>query len=302
MRVVSLIASATEILHALGLGAFQVGRSHECDHPPGVTKLPSCTRPRFAVTGSSAEIDRLVRESLQDAASVYEIDEALLASLEPTHILTQSHCRVCAVSRDDVERAMSSRFSTRPAVVSLEPNSLSDVFEDFRRVARACDVLDAGERLVAATQQRFDAVAHAVQDERPSVACIEWIEPLMSAGNWMPELVEIAGGRPLFTRAGEHSPYLEWIRIVEADPDVILVSPCGFDLERTIPEMHWLTSRPEWPLLSAVRNRRVYLADGNQLFNRPGPRLADSVELLNAMFRPAAHWCDSELARRWTPN
>jgi iron complex transport system substrate-binding protein len=272
MRVASLIASATEILHALGLGASQVARSHECDFPATVASLPVCTRPRFDPTGSSAAIDALVRETLRDAASVYEIDDRLLAALAPTHILTQSHCKVCAVSRDDVERALSVRFSTRPEVVALEPDSLDGVLEDFRRVARALGSPGAGDDLVASTRARFDRVASraAAPSRRPRVAAIEWIEPLMIAGNWMPELIAIAGGESLFTAAGARSPYVTWTQLAGANPDVILVAPCGFDVPRAEKEMHSLASRAEWRNLAAVRNGRVYLADGNHVFNRSG--------------------------------
>ncbi len=287
MRIVSLVASATEILHALGLGDSQVGRSHECDFPPRVASLPQCTRPRFRVDGTSGEIDRLVKETLREAGSVYEVFDEILDRLQPTHVLTQSQCRVCAVSTGDVEQALSRRWSARPVVVALEPNSLADVWEDIRRVARACGIAGEGEALVARLTDRMRDIARAVGAEhRPAVALIEWQEPLMAAGNWAPELIAMAGGEALFGESGRRSPWLDWADLAAANPEVIVVSPCGFDLERAWSEMYWLTARPEWASLRAVRTGRVYVADGNAYFHRPGPRLAETVEMLASMLHP----------------
>lgn len=288
MRIVSLIASATEIVHALGLGDFQVGRSHECDFPDSVRKLPVCTRPRFDVSGSSADIDRLVKQTLAEAGSVYEILDPVLSSLAPTHILTQSQCKVCAVSVDEVQQSLSRRWTFRPQVVALEPNTLADVWEDVRRVGRACGAPKAAEDAVGAWRQTMQAIAaraHAAT-RRPSVAVIEWIEPLMAAGNWVPELVEMAGGINQFGQAGRHSPWLDWEQLLAADPHVLIVSPCGFDLARTRSEMHWLSERPQWRRLRSVRQGRVYLAEGNQFFHRPGPRLVESLQILAEILHP----------------
>jgi iron complex transport system substrate-binding protein len=191
LRIVSLISSATEIVHALGLGTHQVGRSHECDYPESVKCLPVCTSPKFAVNGDSRQIDRLVKETLAKSVSVYDVFEEVLERLAPTHILTQTQCKVCAVSLEDVERAMSAGLSTRPKVVALEPNSLADVWKDIRRVADACGVPDCGEQLVSRLQARMRAIQEAATatQERPRVACIEWQEPLMAAVNWTPELI-----------------------------------------------------------------------------------------------------------------
>jgi iron complex transport system substrate-binding protein len=290
MRIVSLIASASEIVHALGLGDFQVGRSHECDYPERVKSLPVCTRPRFAVDGSSAEIDRLVKQTLHDAGSVYEVFEEELERLAPTHILTQTQCRVCAVSMEDVERAMGERFSTRPRVVALEPNSLADIWSDILRVGEACGVLPAAGAFLAQANQRMAGISRLCQGAagaRTRVACIEWIEPLMAAGNWTPELIDMAAAENLFGEARKHSPWLEWQALIEADPGVIIVAPCGFDIERTRREMYWLTRREEWPELRAVKQARVFLADGNQYFNRPGPRVVETLGILAEILYPA---------------
>jgi iron complex transport system substrate-binding protein len=287
-RIVSLISSATEIVHALGEMDNLVGRSHECDFPGQVASLPVCTRPTIPVTGDSREIDRLVKDRLRDALSVYEVFPDVLERLQPTHIITQTQCEVCAVSLKDVEAALARGLSCSPQVVPLNPNSLDDVWEDIRRVARALGIADRGEAVVEELKARMCAISGRAlsRPERPRVACIEWIEPLMAAGNWVPELVEMAGGVNLFGEAGRHSPWMNWEQLVAADPEVIVVMPCGWDPARAEPEMHWLTARPEWAELRAVRASRVHLVDGNQYFNRPGPRLVESLEILAAILHP----------------
>jgi iron complex transport system substrate-binding protein len=282
LRIVSLIASATEIVHALDLTACQVGRSHECDYPEPVLALPVCTNPGFPIDGSSSEIDRRVKEKLANALSVYEVFPDVLDRLQPTHIITQTQCQVCAVSLQDVERALNLSVSSQPKLVPLEPNGLADIWQDIRRVASACEVPERGENVVACLQERMNRIACTAKRslERPRVACIEWQEPLMAAGNWVPELVELAGGVNLFGKAGIHSPWLDWKQLADSDPDVIVVSPCGFDLARTRAEMHWLEQRPEWHGLQAVQRGDVFLVDGNQYMNRPGPRIVESLQIL----------------------
>lgn len=287
-RIVSLIASATEIVCALGFGDQLVGRSHECDYPPAVKRLPQLTAPKFKVEGASDEIDRRVKALAEDALSVYRVDADALERLRPTHIITQTQCEVCAVSLKDVEAAVCEMVGTRPRIVSLEPNALADVWDDIHRVAKALDAPERGDSLVSALRQRMETIREGASGtvERPTVACVEWIEPLMAAGNWMPELVAMAGGINLFGETGRHSPWMTWEELVAKDPDVLFVSPCGFDIARTQEEMHWLCGRAEWDHLSAVRSRRVYIADGNQYFHRPGPRLAESLEILAEMLHP----------------
>jgi iron complex transport system substrate-binding protein len=287
-RIVSLISSATEIVHALGQFDSLVGRSHECDYPAEVADLPVCTRPTISVSGDSREIDRLVKDRLRDAVSVYEVFPQVLERLQPTHILTQTQCEVCAVSLKDVEAALAGGLSCSPRVVPLHPNSLADVWDDFRRVANALGIAARGEATIEELKSRMCAISRrALSDAaRPTVACIEWIEPLMAAGNWVPELVDMAGGVNLFGEAGRHSPWMSWEQLVAADPEVIVVMPCGWDAARTEPEMHWLTGRPEWNSLRAVRSGRVHLTDGNQYFNRPGPRLVESLEILAGFLHP----------------
>jgi len=281
-RIISLIASATEIVCALGFEQQMVGRSHECDFPASVKGLPVCTSPKFQVEGLSYEIDQRVKAILQEALSVYRVDADLLQRLQPTHVITQSQCEVCAVSLKDVEQAVCQFTGSRPVIVSLEPNALADVWSDIRRVATALGASTRGDELVASLRRRMDEIAAKAQkaSARPTVACVEWIDPLMAAGNWMPELVEMAGGVNLFGEAGKHSPWMSWEEIVAANPDVIFISPCGFDIARTMEEAHLLAGKPAWGELKAVKDNRVFVADGNQYFNRPGPRLVESLEIL----------------------
>jgi iron complex transport system substrate-binding protein len=278
-RVISLISSATEILHALGALDFLVGRSHECDYPESVRALPVCTRPLIAVNASSAEIDRQVKQSARDSLSIYEVFDDVIAGLHPTHILTQIQCTVCAVSRRDVEQALARGIAGQPEIVSLRPDSLAGIWSDIRRVAAALGIAPRAESLIAQLQARMQLT---LPEKHPTVACIEWMEPLMAAGNWTPELIQLAGGRNLFGEAERHSPWMSWDDLLSADPDVLILAPCGFDLARTREELYWMTGRPGWDTLRA----RVYLADGNQYFNRPGPRVVETQRILAEILHP----------------
>jgi iron complex transport system substrate-binding protein len=287
-RIVSLIASATEIVCALGFESQLVGRSHECDYPPSVKSLPQLTSPKFKVEGSSLEIDQRVKSIVEEALSVYRVDPTMLEGLEPTHIITQSQCEVCAVSLKDVEAAVCQLTSSQPVIVSLEPNSLADVWADIMRVGEALSTSDRAEQLIDELQGRMDDIVQRTHwvDVNPTVAYVEWIDPLMAGGNWMPELISMAGGVNLFGEAGKHSPWMTWDELVAKDPDIIFVSPCGFDIQRTLEEMHILSDKPEWKSLKSVNESRVFVADGNQYFNRPGPRLAESLEILAEIIHP----------------
>jgi len=286
-RIVSLIASATEIVHGLGCGAWLVGRSHECDFPADVLRLPALTAPKFKLEGSSAEIDARVREIVRQGLSVYRVDAEALAALAPDVILTQDHCEVCAVSLADVEAATCTWTGRTVRIVSLKPDSLADACADIRRVAGALQAPDAGDALIGRMRERIAAVSARVAGRpRPRVAFIEWVEPLMAGGNWMPELIEAAGGHNLFGTAGRHSGWMQWEELAAADPDAIVVAPCGYDLPRCLEELPLLEAKPGWAGLAAVRSGRVYFADGNAYFNRPGPRLADTAEILAEMLHP----------------
>lgn len=292
-RILSLIASATEILCALGFRDQLVGRSHECDFPPSVAGLPAATAPRFDIHASSREIDERVkalasgRDALR-ALGVYEVKQGILRELQPTHIVTQMQCEVCAVSLRDVRAAVAAEADCEARIVSLAPNTLADVWDDFRSVATALQADEEGERLVRRVLSRIDAVTLSASRAaaRPTVAAIEWVDPLMAAGNWMPELIELAGGRCLFGKAGRHSPWMDFPALAAADPDVIIVCPCGFGIERAVEDMAILAAHPGWASLQAVRSGRVAVCDGNQYFNRPGPRLAETTEILAEILHP----------------
>lgn len=289
-RVVSLIASATEIVDALGCAGWMVGRSHECDYPESVLALPQLTEPKFPVTGTSYEIDQRVKAILQEGLSVYRVDAEKLAAVRPDVIVTQDHCEVCAVGLGDVEEALRQFTGGGARIVSLHPDGLDDLWTGLHQVAEALGVPERAERAVAGLRGRMSAIAEKASGlaARPRVACIEWIDPLMSAGNWMPELVAMAGGENLFGEAGGHSPWMSWEELRASDPDMIILLPCGFDIARTRQEMPVLAAKQGWDALKAVRGGNVVIADGNRYFNRPGPRLVESLEILAELFHPEA--------------
>jgi iron complex transport system substrate-binding protein len=283
-----MLASATEIVCALGLEDHLIARSHECDFPPSVRQLPVCTAPAIPVSGSSAEIDLAVKERLGHGLSIYHVDRRLLQELRPDLIITQSHCAVCAVNEADVDQALLGWPEPRPHVVSLQPNCLKDIWADIRRVADACGVEDEGRLLVHSLQKRMADLGRRARNagSRPGVICIEWLEPLMAAGNWTPELIRLAGGVPLLAEPGRHSSPLAWKTILTAEADVIIVAPCGFGIERTAREIQVLESQPAFHQLGAVKEGKVYLADGNELLNRPGPRVVEALEVLAEILHP----------------
>ena len=288
MRIVSLLPGCTEIVCALGLADRLVGPSHECDFPPAIRHLPACTAAKLNVHAASREIDRQVKSLLEDALPIYRIDTGKLKELQPDIILTQSQCEACAVSLPEVESAVSEWTGAKPRILSLAPNSLAGIWNDILRVAEALGIPNRGRELVDQLQGRVAAVAARSRavPHHPSVACLEWLDPLMAAGNWVPELVKMAGGLNLFGEPGKHSPWLNWEAARERDPEVMVVMPCGFDLSRTRREMSALAVKPAWENLRAVKHRRVYVTDGNAYFNRPGPCLVESLEMLAEIIHP----------------
>lgn len=289
LRIISLIPSATEILAALGLSDAIVGRSHECDYPPEIQNRPVCTQARLNTNASSAEIHDKVNNLLQNALSIYEIKTDVLEKLQPTHILTQDQCDVCAVSLGEVEKAVAKLTHSSPKIISLQPNVLKDVWVDIEQVANIFAVDSA--KILENLEARVKIVSHKTKglsatESVPTVACIEWTDPLMAAANWIPELVTLAGGKPLFGVNGKPSPDLKIESLIKSNPDVIIFMPCGFDLNRTRQEAELLTKHPEWQNLHATQSGRVYITDGNSYFNRPGPRLVDSVEILAEILHP----------------
>ncbi|AFY58107.1 ABC-type Fe3+-hydroxamate transport system, periplasmic component [Rivularia sp. PCC 7116] len=281
-RIISLIPSGTEILAALGLTKAIVGRSHECDFPPEILNLPVCTQARLNSNADSGEIHNQVNDLLQSALSIYQIKTDIFEQLQPTHIITQDQCDVCAVSFGEVENALKSLTNSSPQVISLQPDVLKDVWNDIKRVAQTFNV--DSEPLLENLQHRIQIIDDKTQSlstvNIPTVGCIEWTQPLMSASNWIPELVNYAGGKALFSSIGKPSQQFGWETFVEGNPDIIIFMPCGFDLNRTRTDAQLLTQKPEWMQLRAVKNDRVYITDGNSYFNRPGPRLVDSLEIL----------------------
>lgn len=302
MRIVSLLPSATELVAAVGFADQLVGRSHECDWPPGVERLPAVCAPKLAIEGSSREIDRDVKRLVAEGLSVYRVDAERLRALAPDLIVTQTQCEVCAVSEADVLAATRDWAGGGVRIVALAPSRLDDVWRDIERVAAALGVPERGMAVASALRGRAERLAARTRPlaAQPSVACIEWLEPLMAAGNWVPELVEIAGGRNLFGNVGAHSPWLEWEAVRAADPDVVVAMPCGFDLARTRAEMPALERLPGWSDLRAVRSGRVRVVDGHQFFNRPGPRLVESAEILAELLHPGAFAFGHE-GKSWAP-
>ena len=284
-RVLSLLSSTTEVVYALGCEDQLVGRSHECDYPPAVMTLPICTKPKFNVDGSSIEVDGQVKSILQNALSVYYINEDLLKELKPDIILTQSQCEVCAVSEKDVKSVVKNITGINPDIISVEPNSVKDIFKDIKIIAEALNVVDKGADLIDFMKNRIRTLkkSYDVKSEL-TVAAIEWIDPLMAAGNWVPELIEMAGGINLFGEAGKHSPWMEYKDLIEKDPHTIIIMPCGYNIQKSIIEIDSLIKQKDWKEINAVQNDKVYITDGNQFFNRPGPRIIESLEILIEIF------------------
>ena len=289
-RIVSLLPSATEMVCAVGAADDLVGVSHECDFPTSVVGKPVLTSSRVSVTGTSGEIDRDVRELLRTVLTVYDVDVETLRAVDPQVIVTQDLCDVCAVSLSDVEAALKSIARSDVQIVSLKPGRLDDVIEDVRRVGVALGRAAEADEAIADLRARLAALrarANAI-DAKPNVLTIEWIDPVMVGGTWMPELVEIAGGHALVTQPGDHAPTLDRAALAALDPapDVVLVKPCGFKLERTeaeLGDLHAILDGLPWP---ALETGAVFLADGNAYFNRPGPRLVESAEILAACIHP----------------
>lgn len=269
------------MVHLSGAGDSLVGVTHECDHPPGVEKLPKLTSTSVdAANMTSAEIDAAIGRLLTDSGSIYALDAELLEELAPDLVITQGLCDVCAVSMELVERAVEG-LKGRPEIISLNPTSLEEVLEDAVRVGEAVGNGDETRRKVAVLRGRLARVEEAVAGlPRPKVGCVEWLDPPFTAGHWVPEMVRIAGGEELFAGPGERSARTTWEEVFAADPDVLVLMPCGFDAERAAREARALPDLPGWDELAAVRNDRVWAADANSYFSRPAPRLVEGTEIL----------------------
>lgn len=297
MRIVSLLPSTTEIAFALGLGDQVVAVTHECDFPAAARARPVITASALEHSDASSEaIDAAVRSQLRDGLSIYTLDSVLLEQLQPDLILTQALCDVCAVSFSSVEQAVAAT-SVAPRILSLEPTTLDAIFGTILAVGNATGRRERALELVAELRARVERVQARVAQAsyRPRVACLEWFDPPFGPGHWLPELVELAGGRAGLGQAGEPSRRIAWGEVIAFAPEVIVLTPCGFDLERTAREAAAiLPHRPGWTALPAVRNGRVYAVDANSYMSRPGPRIVDSLELLARLIHP-------ELCAGWGP-
>jgi iron complex transport system substrate-binding protein len=279
MRIVSLLASATEIVCALGAGEMLVGRSHECDNPEWVRKLPSCSEPAFDVSASSGEIDAEVRRRIRSGEPLYHLDAELIDSLRPDLLITQEHCEVCAVTPGDVERSGACARATQQ--LALSASSLQDIFQSIIRISQAIGLEQEGRTVVRREQDRLDRLRQqAALLPRKTVIVLEWTDPIFAMGNWGPELVEIANGQLLSGQQGEHSAAIPAEQLREADPEYLIVAPCGFNLERSLREQTLLQQHPWWQELQAVRKGNVAFADGNLFFNRSGMTISQTAEII----------------------
>lgn len=279
MRIVSLLASATEIVCALGAGEMLVGRSHECDNPEWVRQLPPCSAPAFDVSLSSGEIDAEVRRRLRSGEPLYHIHGALIRELAADLLITQSHCEVCAVSPADIERSEACPSAARQ--LALSASSVEEIFEGILRISQVIGVQEKGEVLIRQERERLAAVRRKTHHfHRPTVVMVEWANPLFAMGNWGPELVEIANGELLLGEKGKYSAAIPAEQLRDADPEYLIVAPCGFNLERSLQEQTVLEKYPWWCELKAVRQGKVAFADGNLLFNRSGMTVSQTAEVI----------------------
>ena len=288
MRICSFLPSATEIVYLLGLGDSLHGVSHECDFPPEALGKPKVVRSRFDSDNlSSGEIDRIVTDMMMRGENIYEVDADILAAARPDLVITQQLCEVCAVSFEDVQHAVSA-LEPVPTVLSLDPHRIDDVLNDIARVGESAGVEDASADVVAGLRARIESVKKVVDGVAvsPMVACIEWMYPVIAAGHWVPEMVEIAGGIDALVRPGSPSIRIDFSQLIEADPDVLVLMPCGMDVARARAEFDALPGHADWRRLSAFQNGRTYAVDSGALFSRSGPRLVDGIELLARILHP----------------
>jgi len=290
VRIVSLLPAATEIVCALGLDDQLVGVTHECDYPALVRDLPKVSRSLIPHAASSIEIDMLVRERSRAQSALYTLNLELLEELRPDLIVTQALCDVCAVAEDEVQAAACA-LPGAPRVLNLEPQTIWEVFESVRQVARATGKVSRGESVVDNLTSRVKTLAERTSRlrSRPRVAFLEWLDPPFSCGHWTPELVRLAGGVEGLSKEGERSRTLEWSEVVAWDPEVIIVACCGFDVDRTITDLQLPQIVGHWQPLSATRAGRLFVIDGSQYFSRPGPRLVDGLEILGHALHPDVH-------------
>lgn len=303
-RIVSFLASGTEILVALGLEDDIVGISHECDFPPEILDRPRLSRPRFDPAGlDSGEVDQAVRTAMLEHGSVYEIDREMLRLLKPDLILTQAVCEVCAVPTPGV-RAVATELGLDADVLSLDAHTAGDILASIVQVADAVGVSQRGEIIATLLRKRLDAVRAAVADVKPpTVLGIEWLDPPFAPGHWVPEMIQIAGGRCLVGQAGAHSDQLTWEQLADYDPDVLLIMPCGYDVARSRADADAYAERLEAIAPRAIASQRAFVVDGSSYFNRSGPRFVDGIEILAGLLHPDRVMPPSpDAGAVWTPN
>ena len=306
MRIVSLLPAATEWVCALGGAEALVGQSHECDHPPDVADRPVVTAPTYEAEGDSAAIDEAVQQQVQEGLSLYHVDLERLRELDPDLIVTQDQCDVCAVSRTELDERLADWTGGAPEVFSMQPTTLKEVLDEALRLGRTMDRLDRAMELIGELEARLKRLRDRIGVDRrtdpeslPTVACIEWLEPFMVAGHWMPDVVEMAGGRAVLSTEGEPTRRVDWGAFRETNPDVIACMPCGFTIEETRRDLHYLTEREGWKELDAVQNGRVALLDGNAYYNRPGVRLYRAIEVLASVLYPELDLDVADWERVW---
>jgi len=299
MRIVSLLASGTEIVCELGAGDELVGRSHECDNPAWVRKLPACTRPAFDVEMSSRAIDLEVKRRISERLPLYHIDTKTIARLEPDVLIAQEHCEVCAVTPGDISKSGCENLAKQ--VLALSAGTVEGIYDDIHQVGRAINRERAAQSLVAGMQRRLNEIHEAVRRRSTSsVVILEWTDPIFPASNWAPELVEAANGKLLLGRGGEHSAAISWQNVCEANPDHLIVAPCGFNLQRALLEVSVLEALPRWFELRAVKSQRVFFADGNKFFNRSGTTIAETAEIIAEILHDL-RFGESWEGRAWQP-
>lgn len=292
LKIVSLLPSATEIVCALGLEENLVGITHECDFPASVVGKPALTASRIShETMSSAEIDHAVRSNLDGHGSIYNLDEKLLHELAPDLIVTQELCEVCAVSYKTVEKA-AKMYVAGATVVSLEPNTIADIFQNVKTVGELCGVPERAERVVADLQNRLDKIREKIADQKskignlPSVMMLEWLDPPFAPGHWVPEQTAIAGGVPLLGEAGKKSLTTTYAEIYESQPEILVLIPCGYYISDIIRQLGQTAFPANWRDLPAVKNGQVWATDASAYFSRPAPRVVDGAEILAKIFHP----------------
>ena len=297
MKIASLLPSCTEIAFSLGLGKEIIGVSHECDFPKEAKTKPILTKPKINPNKRSDEIDKDVMNIVRGGLSVYNIDENKLKELNPDIILTQDQCEVCAVSLKDVQQ-LTKKFICEAKIISLKPETLNDILKDIKTVGKETNKEKEAAQLINNMNLRIDYIKNKTKNisNKPKVCCIEWIKPIMVAGNWVPELIEIAGGINIISETGKHSKKSELKEILNPQPDKIVISPCGFKIDQTLKDINLLTKNKGWKELKAVKNKEVYLVDGNSYFNRPSQRIVDTLEILASIIHPKLFSEKKELA------